>query len=1052
MPIKSTDTQDKLEFPGLTSVEVEESRQLHGANILTPPAREPWWKLYLEKFEDPIIRILLVAAVVAILAGMVEGHYTEGIGIIIAVFLATTLGFINEYKAEQEFDVLNQVSDEEAITVIRDGLYTSAPKQDLVVGDILVLGQGEEIPADANVVSAVSFQVNEASLTGESVPVTKRPMSATSDDTGLAYPRHQVLRGTFVSDGHALARVTTVGDNSEIGRTARAASEETEIVTPLNRQLDRLGRLIGVCGFTIALLIFSALTIQSVVQDQLGERITIEQIIIDTNSTQVSEQPSEQAEILARTTLREKYGSVADTLPVLTKIEETQTEYYLHLPLTGGQLYFLIITFLAAIISLTRIWLPVYYDAIELCGKTRPENAWLERNGFGPWLQTTLAAGSIFVIGVGIGIIFGWLSASPATWIPTATGLTLLSYFMVAVTIIVVAVPEGLPMSVTLSLAYSMRKMTSANNLVRRMHACETIGAATVICSDKTGTLTMNKMMVSSLDFGNMPKVDNASNNTEWALVVEAIAADSTAHLGEDNNGKLTIALGNPTEAALLIWLEEHNAPYQKAREAFGMKGQLTFSTERKYMATVGLGVLPKNDIIHVKGAPEIILGRCTSQRLADGSTVPLTEQVRTQLLDNLKIEQSRGMRTLGFAYEILGDMSANEIESDAIQEIVEQNNLTWLGFFSIADPVRPEVPDAIKASLKAGVTVKMVTGDNQATAREIAAQIGMIERDDTTEGLIITGDEFMAMDDVSAAKAVKTLKIMSRARPLAKQRLVTLLQKQNEVVAVTGDGSNDAPALNYADVGLAMGVTGTSVAKEAADIILLDDSFASIIKAIMWGRSLYANIQKFILFQLTINVTALGIALLGPFINIQLPLTVTQMLWVNLIMDTFAALALASEPPDWSFMNKPPRNPESFIVTEPMAKMIFVMGGIFIGMFLILALGFGDVFPMDAATMQGQHNLSIFFSVFVFLQFWNLFNAKMLGQTRSAFSDFGQNRLFLLIALVIALGQILITQFGGEVFRTTPLSVTEWFWIIIGTSPVLLLGEAVRWRQRASI
>ncbi len=1047
-----------LEFTGLTAKEVEESRKLHGDNLLTPPPKTPWWKLFLEKFEDPIIRILLVAAVIAIMAGMVEGHYTEGIGIIIAVFLATGLAFINEYRAEQEFDILNQVLDEESIMVIRESNYTTIPKKDLVVGDILVLEQGIEIPADAEILEATAFKVNESSLTGESVPVSKRPKSDQEDGMELAYPRHQVLRGTFVSDGHALARITAVGDSSEMGRTARAAAEETEVETPLNQQLAKLGQVIGVCGFTIAILVFSVLTIGAVFQGKLGDQISIGQYALDSNI----EAPSLEMKALARQIMHNEHGVMFEELPILSKSVDGIQEFYVQMPLTGGQLYFIVITFIAAVIALTRVWLPIWYDAKELRGLDRPENAWLEQEGFTPLIQTLVAALIFFGVFVGLGILFGFLPSSPSLWIPTATGLTLLSYFMVAVTIIVVAVPEGLPMSVVLSLAYSMRKMTANNNLVRRMHACETIGAATVICSDKTGTLTMNKMQVSSHNFTNLNNVEEAQN-MEWDLIAEAISINSTAHLGEDNQGNLTLPLGNPTEAALLLWLAENNVFYEKLRESFHVKGQLTFSSEKKYMATVGTTGTAGTDstgqnsfssdkiLLHVKGAPEIIIGRCSSKRLANGDIETLTDQDREQLINNLKSEQSRGMRTLGFAYKSIDELDKNspELESEQIQNYVEDNTLIWLGFFSIADPIRPEVFDAVNVCKNAGVGVKMVTGDNHATAAEIASQIGMINREDDNSQLIVTGDEFMAMEDEEAEETAKRIKIMSRARPLAKQRLVRLLQKQNEVVAVTGDGSNDAPALNYADVGLSMGIAGTSVAKAASDIILLDDSFASITKAIMWGRSLYANIQKFILFQLTINVTALGIALLGPFIGVQLPLTVTQMLWVNLIMDTFAALALASEPPDWSVMTKPPRNPESFIVTRPMAEFILTVGGIFIAMFLILVLGFGNQFPMDTETQLGQHNLSIFFSVFVFLQFWNLFNAKMLGQTKSVFTQLTGNKLFLLIAIIIAIGQILITQFGGSVFRTTPLSTTEWLWIIIGTSPVLLLGELLRWKKR---
>jgi Ca2+-transporting ATPase len=578
----------------------------------------------------------------------------------------------------------------------------------------------------------------------------------------------------------------------------------------------------------------------------------------------------------------------------------------------------------------------------------------------------------------------------------------------------------------------------------------------------------MNQMKVSSFDFSTLskdslpkdsPPKDSPPNDSppkdsqleagpEFNFVAEAIAANSTANLMVDKSGALQ-PLGNPTESALLIWLQEHGLNYNTVRDEFAVKGQLTFSTERKYMATIGRGLLKDGLTMHVKGAPEIVLSKSAFKRQSNGQDAPLTPQDRAGLLDALKAEQVRGMRTLGLAMRIVPPKD-EEFSQDAIVSLVNEEKLTWLGFFSIADPVRPEVPPAVKSCSVAGVRVKMVTGDNQATAREIATEIGIIGPQDTSDKVVMTGDEFMALDDQAAYEAVDELKIMSRARPLAKQRLVTLLQKRGEVVAVTGDGSNDAPALNHADVGLAMGITGTSVAKEAADIILLDDSFASIVQSVMWGRSIYANIQKFILFQLTINVLALGVALLGPFLGIQLPLTVTQMLWVNLIMDTFAALALASEPPDWGVMLKPPRNPESFIVTPQMAKLIFTVGGVFLALFLILVLCLKNVFPMDSETSIGRHNLSIFFTVFVFLQFWNLFNARMLGRNTSALGGLKESKMFLLIVVAIVIGQVLMTQFGGEVFRTVPLSLKEWIVIIVATSPVLWVGEIYRYMLRS--
>ncbi|MDR3154373.1 MAG: cation-translocating P-type ATPase [Deltaproteobacteria bacterium] len=1073
-----TDTQaagggSRPEIYGLTLAEVEESRRLHGANVLTPPPRDPWWRLYLEKFEDPIIRILLVAAVVAILAGVVEGQYAEGIGIVIAVLLATTLGFLNEYKAGQEFDILNRVSDDEPVKVVREGIYTKVPKRDLVVGDVCALEQGEEIPADGDVIAAVSFQVNEASLTGESLPVTKRPEAdCQASETALAYPRWQVLRGTFVSDGHALVRVGSVGDASEIGKTARSAAEETDTVTPLNRQLGRLGQLIGVLAFAVAFIIFVVLSVRSGFQGDLGHQ----EIVYEATESQVEIGPDGSPVVPrevagyaedARKIIRGGDDALMDAeLPLGSRLHDGNYQWFVKLPVTGGQVYFLIAAFLGLMVALVRVVAPVVFDAFEIAGRPRPSCSWIEREGLFPWLQAVIAGALLFGALVAVGICAGLVPSSPSQWVPVATGLSLLRYFMVAVTIIVVAVPEGLPMSVTLSLAYSMRKMTAANNLVRRMHACETIGAATVICSDKTGTLTMNRMKVSSFSFESLPKDLEKKEGPEWDLAVEAVAANSTANLGADSAGKLTVPLGNPTESALLIWLEENGRNYKEERARFKVLGQLTFSTERKYMATIGEGTLKGFRTLHVKGAPEIVLSRCRAARLPDGSLEPLSDAARAQLHEDLKDEQSRGMRTLGLAMRLIAEepdkpssakpgapASPAEYGADEIRDLAEAGELAFLGFFSIADPVRPEVPPAVEACATAGVAVKMVTGDNQATAREIATEIGILGRGAGASGDgprdIVPGDEFMAMDEDAAFQAAKDLKIMSRAKPLAKQRLVNLLQKGGAVVAVTGDGSNDAPALNHADVGLAMGITGTSVAKEAADIILLDDSFASIVKAIMWGRSIYANIQKFILFQLTINVVAVSVALLGPFLGIQLPLTVTQMLWVNLIMDTFAALALASEPPDWELMKKPPRRPEDFIVTPGMARFIFTVGGFFLALFLILVLGLRHSFPMTLDTAVGRHNLSVFFTVFVFVQFWNLFNARMLGSNRSAFSNLKESRMFMLVALVICIGQILMTQLGGEVFRTVPLSFKEWVLIIVLTSPVLWAGELIRLARR---
>ncbi|MCA8992452.1 MAG: cation-translocating P-type ATPase [Planctomycetaceae bacterium] len=977
---------------GLSSSQVEAQRKAHGTNVITPPERDPWWKLFLEKFDDPVIRILLIAAVIAIAAGMLNGEFIEGIGIIIAVLLATGLAFINEFKANQEFDILNQVNDDVPIKVIRDGAYASVPRKDIVVGDVVLVEAGEETPADGTLIEAVSMLVNESGLTGESEPNKKVDKNHPDKESikHTTYGADQVLRGSMVIDGHGLFEVTAVGDGTEIGKTARAAAEDTGDETPLNQQLDKLSKVIGVVGLAIAVATFAALVARGAL---VGE--------ITSTSTQ-----------------------------------------WLAAAIAG----------VAVSVALIMVWLPMVYDGLELAfGMESP--AWLgggdddDEENAGGGLKTWLT-----VIGIGAAIAAVGLGGLIATGTPAgelfdeAAMNRFLEYFMIAVTIIVVAVPEGLAMSVTLSLAYSMRKMTAANTLVRKMHACETIGAATVICSDKTGTLTMNEMKVFETV---VPSVEGSlnPNDPNSALLIESISANTTAHLGRDASG--TKALGNPTEAALLLWLESENVDYITYRSAFPISYQLTFSTERKWMGTLGKSPRDGKPILHAKGAPEVILSRCDNIRTANGIEPigPHKEKIEQGLADF----QARGMRTLGFAYHD----ALSEDAGDKVADVT--SGLTWLGFAAIADPVRPEVPPAVEACHRAGIQIKMVTGDNAATAREIARQIHLWHDGDSANQHV-SGPDFKELEGKDAEDASERLKILSRAKPLDKVKLVRSLQARGEVVAVTGDGINDCGALNYADVGLAMGKTGKAAAKEASDIILLNDSFSTIIDAVMWGRSLYENIQRFILFQLTINVAALCIALLGPFIGVELPLTVIQMLWVNLIMDTFAALALATEPPHRDVLNRPPRKPDAFIVTREMAINIFGVGGVFVVILLGLLMslhGAGTASymnPVAAVAAEGTtesavtgYELSYFFTAFVMLQFWNMFNARCLGIKQSALNGFWNNQGFLFIAAAIFVGQIFIVQFGGELFRTVPLSLTDWVIITVATSLVLWIGEV--WR-----
>ena len=953
-------------YEGLTSQEVLESRGIHGANTLTPPAREPWWRLYLEKYDDPVIRILLIAACIAFLAGLARNEYLEAVGIVVAIFLATTMAFVNEYKAGKEFDILNRVSDDVGFEVIRDGEYRSVPRKDLVVGDILLLETGEEVPADASVLEAVSLQVDESALTGESAAVSKYPEEdprSASEQRETAYPQHLVYRGTMVQDGHGVFRIEAVGDGTEIGRTAREASETPDERTPLSRRLDGLSKVIGVVGFGVAAVLFVTLSLHAKVSGDIE--------------------------------------------------------------MERGQWVFALILAATFLVASVRVWLPIVFDAIDLLGRERRRPAWLEKEGVWQWVKPLLLGAAFFIVASLTAYLLGALPSSPGGYLNADAGRKFLQFFMISITLIVVAVPEGLAMSVTLSLAYSMRKMTASNNLVRKLHACETIGAATVICTDKTGTLTQNRMRVHELSA--------PAYSTSTELLYEAMAGNSTANLSKSSGE--TEVLGNPTEGALLMWLNERGEDYRRLRTSFEVIDQLPFSTERKFMATLGRG---RDGVptLHAKGAPEVLMERCSQILLVEGSEM-LTDEHREEILASVRSFQSRGMRVIGLAARRVPEGMAGCAGDLAC-------DLTWLGFAAISDPVRDDVPEAIRSCAGAGIGVKIVTGDNRETAREIARQIGLVEGGAEAEYALLTGDEFEELVDrpEARAKVLEELKVMSRARPSHKLKLVKALQERGEVVAVTGDGTNDAPALNHANVGLSMGKRGTAVAKEASDIILLDDSFTSIVNAIMWGRGLYQNIQRFLLFQLTVNVSAMMIVLLGPVIGIELPLTVIQMLWVNLIMDTFAALALATEPPHPEVMLSRPRDPGAFIVTPEMARGIFGYGALFVVVMasMLLFIRGGGVSPRE---------LTVFFCVFVMLQVWNLFNARRLGLDSSAFSGLRENRWFVGIVIMIVVGQIAMVQFGGSVFRTTPLSAVEWALIIIGTSPVILIGEALRYFAR---
>ena len=839
---------------GLSDKEVAESRQRHGENVLTPPERTSLWRLYIDKYNDPIIKILLVAATISLGLAVIENDFVEAIGIFLAIFFATTVGFYFERDAAKRFDELTALGEEQPVKVVRNGHVVEVPRREIVVDDIVVLGVGDEVPADGILFEAVDLQIDESTLTGE--PIISKFVEVKHD--GATYPSNLALRSTMVMNGSGKMRVTSVGDATEIGKVATKATELTAVKTPLNLQLDRLAKLISKVGSAVSVLAF--------------------------------------------------------------------------------------VGFLGHDILTNPLW-------------------------------------------------------STSEYLKMAE--VVLKYFMMAVTLIVMAVPEGLPMAVTLALALNMRRMLKSNNLVRKLHACETMGAVTVICTDKTGTLTENKMQVGEM----MVRHDNG-------LLDIAMAMNSTAELDE---GK---TIGNPTEAALLLWLREKGTDYAKLRQGDRIVWQLPFSTEHKYMATIA--DMEGKRLLFVKGAPEIVMAHCNL-------TAEEQKDIQRQLFDY----QNKAMRTLAFAYKELPDTVAECRLKEG------DNNLTLQAIAAISDPLREEVPGAVMECQSAGIDVKIVTGDTSATAIEIARQIG-IWTDRLPDGAQITGPDFAALSDEEAFQRVTALKVMSRARPTDKQRLVNMLQKHGEVVAVTGDGTNDAPALNHAHVGLSLG-SGTSVAKNASDMTLIDDSFSSIVKAVQWGRSLYRNIQRFIFFQLVVNVTALLLVLGGSMIGTELPLTITQMLWVNLIMDTFAAMALASLPPESEVMKDKPRKQTDFIINRNIAWAIGIVGLLFFG------LMFGLLYYFERVAGVSAEELTVFFTIFVMLQWWNLFNAKSLGSHRSAFHKFLSDRGLLFVLFIILAGQWLIVELGGKMFRTVPLDIETWLWIILGTSPVMIVGEIVR-------
>ena len=995
--------EQKHHYTGLTDAQVLESRSKHGANVLTPPEKEPLWKQFLEKFGDPLIIILLIAGVLSIgiscyeFWGLHEGAETffEPVGIFVAILLATGIAFIFELKADKQFSVLNQVNDDEMVEVIRNGNTTSIKKKDVVVGDIVVLNTGEEIPADGELLEAITLNVDESSLTGE--PICHKTIHEQEFGKDATFPSNHVMRGTKVMEGHGIFKVLAVGDKTENGKVFEAAQIDDSVRTPLNEQLDGLADLITKLSYIFAALIIVA------------------KLLVYFNNLSM---------VFKWGAISLVYFAIVGFAYYIFKKRKSSEKKLGQIGKVG------VIAYIIIDLIFSYFYLP--------CLLAIPTVIffWMVIKKFDDWSWKAVVPSIIgyFVILMGM-VVYFHDTLMPGEQIAKLITYTL-DTLMIAVTLVVVAVPEGLPMAVTLSLAYSMTRMMKTNNLVRKMHACETMGATTVICTDKTGTLTQNQMQVYDTNFYGL-SAQTLGNDKDSLLIEEGIAVNSTASL-DYSVAEAVKVLGNPTEGALLLWLKKAGVDYLNLRESSEVLEELPFSTERKYMATiVKSSLFEGKTILYVKGAPEIVSGLCKN----------IENNVSKTDIENQLVEyQNQAMRTLGFAYQMF-DGKADVFKDGK----VVADNLTFMGVVAISDPVRLDVPAAVAECMNAGINVKIVTGDTPGTAKEIGRQIGLWTAKDGDKN-IITGPEFAALSDGELDKRVLDLKIISRARPMDKKRLVEALQRKNQVVAVTGDGTNDAPALKAAHVGLSMG-DGTSVAKEASDITIIDNSFSSIGKAVMWGRSLYQNIQRFLLFQLTVNVAACFIVLFGAFMGEESPLTVTQMLWVNLIMDTFAAMALASLPPSESVMKDKPRDRNAFILNKAMYQNILGVGGFFFVLLLVLLYVFEhsnitqltDLLNVQLGASDGltPYELTLFFTIFVMTHFFYLFCARAFETGKSALHFKGCKGL-LIIAIIILVGQIAMVEIPGlqNFFNVTGLKFEDWVIIIVGSSLVLWIRE----------
>lgn len=980
---------NKVFYHGLTDALVLESRAKFGANVLTPPEEDSLWNQIKEVCNHPIaIAMFVLIALSAILAGVLVGSmgssiwvmpaivsvatllilivgffggfgdplfkilitafvlsmgisiyeyewnnaewtaFFEPIGIIVALILATSIAFWLEKNNEKTFQSLNQSNDDEPVKVIRNGQVCQVPRKDIVVGDIVKLETGEEVPADCKLLDCLNLTVDESSLTGELLANKSLNPNAYPDAT---YKANEIKKGTNIIEGYCTAEVSQVGMNTECGEVYKSLNEGAAITVGWFVKNNTTDEIVG--KYSTEDDANDAL--EEYLSKHEDDDVVVEQPLIDRMRVRKG----------SETPLSRKLNGLADWI--------TNASYWIAAFIIVGRL----------------VWFFVSRDINSSSGEF-----WVELVSY--FLQT----------------------------------------IMIAVTLVVVAVPEGLPMSVTLSLAFSMRKLMKSNTLPRTMHACETMGATSVICTDKTGTLTKNQMEV----------VDSEIACSDKKLVAEMIAVNTTANL-DFTDKKNPKVIGNPTEGALLLWLQKNDFDYLEVRDKVQVIDCLPFTTENKYMATIANSAVIGKKVVYVKGAPEILLDICE-----------ISAENKSVIEKELLSYQNRAMRTLGLAYTELSD--TENIFKDG--KLVAKN-LKFVGIFAIQDDIREGVKESIADCMKAGIAVKIVTGDTPATAKEIGRKIGLWKDTDNDKN-IITGAELAMLTDRQLQERAMDLKIIARARPMDKKRLVEALQNLDQVVAVTGDGTNDAPALNKADVGLSMG-NGTAVAKDASDMIIQDNSFSTIANAVMWGRSLYKNIQRFLLFQLTVNVAACFLVLFGAFLGTESPLTVTQMLWVNLIMDTFAAIALSALPPQKSVMNEKPRNPKAFILDHSLLRNIFGVGGFFFVMLLVMLVIFqhADIqsmndllklnFSFGERNPVSTYELTLLFTVFVITHMGYMFNARGYKTGGSGWNLKGCDG-FLIIATTVTLGQIAIVQIPmlNSFFNVERLPLTDWSIIFI--------------------